>query len=654
MAAQPRESKSQARMKWLRKVLVVPDITETELRARVGKMKFAPTCRQINNLIHAYPGTTREPRLLFELLAPKADKADVRANHMLVVKMLTKKYGQTCGEAHWVFRDADPEETIEAYALRHFGIDASPPATPVAPTPEREVPPSLKPSVQSEPASLALPEPPASDPKVEAPSAFDVPPPAPTPTVSAVAPSAEALPTSVDENAKLLARVAVLEAELEATKMCKTAEPASLAPAVRKIEMSRVVSATPSPKAVEVPAAEPAPPAATSDADAHKEAIGADTTSLTPREDTEPCAQPRGAALGDMSAAVDAVDEQAADAVDDQTEGLAMTDNQPSTGVVPALENGVEESKEDPLQCDNCYEEIDAFAAKSLLCCPEVAFCDDCTKEFVENSSCGKCFREGISTVDIIGYGLNLEPFALIQRAMRGTLGRKLAKRVEREAVAAIHLERVWRGARARRGGVEQQRVRVAPATPISEASPSAKLPSPPKFTPNEPVEKTCRVVALGPRDSERPETPTHASPKKEDSPDEPRKLDLEAETRKEHLREVREGNVLVDLKKTGETSMKLVETEDQPVESPVTALQSGTLAGDAAKAAFEARFSEDGRSPIAELFSSPEPVTSPQAPRRFDGDRTEIDIRKRYLSIRLPRQLDIVFNIFDYEHFSS
>ena len=60
---------------------------------------------------------------------------------------------------------------------------------------------------------------------------------------------------------------------------------------------------------------------------------------------------------------------------------------------------------------------------------------------------------------------------------------------------------------------------------------------------------------------------------------------------------------------------MKMVETKDQPVEPPVTALQSGTLAGDAAKAAFEKRFSDDGSSPIAEAFSSPEPVTSPKAP---------------------------------------
>ena len=433
MAAQPVESKSQKRTKWLRKVLVVPDITEGELRARAKKIKFAPTCRQIAYLIHAYPGTTREPRLVFELLAPKADKADVRANHMVVVNKLTKKFGETCGEAHWVFRDVDPEETIEAYALRHFDIDASPPATPVAPTPEREVPPSLKPSAQSapgaapparivevdesqppadatpvaelvpaggvRPSSLALPEPPASDPKVEAPSAFDVPPPAPTPTVSAAAPSAEAPPTSVDENAELRARVAILEAELEATKMCKTAEPASLAPVARMVEVPRVVSATTSPTAVEVPAAEPASPAPTLDADAHKEAIGADTTSLTPREDIEPFA----AALGDVSAAADAVDEQAAEAVVDQTEGLAMSDNQPSTGVVLASEDGVkgvEESKEEPKapttpvacalakQCIVCSTDVRIDVTYHFPCCVEkgedldgIYYCDVCVQE---------------------------------------------------------------------------------------------------------------------------------------------------------------------------------------------------------------------------------------------------------------------------------
>ena len=602
MAAQPVESKSQKRMKWLRKMLVVPGIKENELCARAGKIKFAPTCRQIAYLIHAYPGTTREPRLVFELLAPKADKADVRANRMLVVNKLTKKFGETCGEAYWVFRDADPEETIEAYALRHFGIDASP-ATPVAPTPEREVPPSLKPSVQSapdaasparivyvdesqppadattevelvpaggvRPSSLALAEPPASDPKVEALSAFDVPPPAPTPTVSAAAPSAEAPPTSVDENAELRARVAALEAGLEATKMCKTAEPASLAPAVSKIEMPRVVSATTSPTAVEVPAAELTPTGATLDADAHKEAIGADTTSLTPREDTQPCTQPRGASLGDVSAAADSVDEQAAEAVVDQTEGLAMSDNQPSTGVVLASEDGVkgvEESKEEPKalttpvacalakKCIVCSTDVRIDMTYHFPCCVEkgedldgIYYCDVCVQEAVENGVCTECLIS-VSSDDV----------------MKGL--------------------------------------------------PSATtLLSPPKFTPNEPVEKTCRVVALGPPDSERPETPAHASPKKEDSPDEPRKLDLEADMQEELRREVREGTV--DLKKTGDGPMKMVETKDQPVEPPVTALQSGTLSGDAAKAAFEKRFSDDGSSPIAEAFSSPEPVTSPKAP---------------------------------------
>ena len=62
-------------MKKLRDLMVVPDIAEAELRARAEKIKFAPTCREIANLIHAYPGTTREPRLVFELLAPKADEA---------------------------------------------------------------------------------------------------------------------------------------------------------------------------------------------------------------------------------------------------------------------------------------------------------------------------------------------------------------------------------------------------------------------------------------------------------------------------------------------------------------------------------------------------------------------------------------------------
>ena len=129
MAAQPRASKSQARMQKLRDLMVVPEIkpeiAEDVLRARAEEIKFAPTCREIANLIHAYPGTTREPRLLFELLAPKADKADVTANHMLVVNKLTRKYGQTCRDAHWLFQDEDPEGTIEAYALRHF--DAPPP-----------------------------------------------------------------------------------------------------------------------------------------------------------------------------------------------------------------------------------------------------------------------------------------------------------------------------------------------------------------------------------------------------------------------------------------------------------------------------------------------------------------------------------------------
>ena len=90
-------------MKKLRDLMVVPDIAEAELRARAEKIKFAPTCAEIAYLIHAYV-TDYEPKLVFELLAPKADKADVTANHMLVVNKLTKKFGETCGEAHWVFR----------------------------------------------------------------------------------------------------------------------------------------------------------------------------------------------------------------------------------------------------------------------------------------------------------------------------------------------------------------------------------------------------------------------------------------------------------------------------------------------------------------------------------------------------------------------
>ena len=107
-----------------------------------------------------------------------------------------------------------------------------------------------------------------------------------------------------------------------------------------------------------------------------------------------------------------------------EPKGQVMSDVQTSTGVVPVPEDpnpdGVEESKDDPFQCENCYEQIGAFAAKSFLCCPEVAFCGDCTQEFVENGSCGKCFLDGISDTYIIGYGQNLEPFALIQRASRG------------------------------------------------------------------------------------------------------------------------------------------------------------------------------------------------------------------------------------------
>ena len=145
-------------MKKLRDLMVVPDIAEAELRARAEKIKFAPTCREIANLIHAYPGTTREPRLVFELLAPKADEADVKANHDIVVNNLSRKYGQTCGETYWVFRDADPEETIEAYALRHFGIDASPPPPPIGDAPVA----APDPEVRVSPSPLAPPAPPAT------------------------------------------------------------------------------------------------------------------------------------------------------------------------------------------------------------------------------------------------------------------------------------------------------------------------------------------------------------------------------------------------------------------------------------------------------------------------------------------------------------
>jgi len=150
----------------------------------------------------------------------------------------------------------------------------------------------------------------------------------------------------------------------------------------RRDSFEGVVSAEPIPALVEAeptaPAPAPAEPvaeplAAPTPADPSNAPTAAEPAAELVSPLPEPVTEPPASHTPDV--VPQAPTREAVAEVAVEPKGQVMSDVQPSTGVVPVPEDpnpdGVEESKEDHFQCENCYEQIGAFAAKSFLCCPE-------------------------------------------------------------------------------------------------------------------------------------------------------------------------------------------------------------------------------------------------------------------------------------------
>ena len=422
-----------------------------ELRERAMKFKKPLTSQQLVALLKVYPGScTWQAKFLFEHFAPKlSDKQ--KTYKKLVQKLRPMIY----------YYDLD--EPYEAWVVRILDVDTSQSSVDVTPVPKvKPVKPVPPPEEEVPPSPLAV-APAAANPGDDASAlalahhlyhrASLLVGPAVAASLAQYAATPAPAPTALQYNPYNLQYNPVVDSDNVSALAL-----AHYARRKRRDSFEGVVSAEPIPALVEAEPTEPAPApaepvaeplAAPTPADPSNAPTAAEPAAELVSPLPEPVTEPPASHTPDM--VPQAPTREAVAEVAVEPKGQVMSDVQPSTGVVPVPEDlnpdGVEESKEDHFQCENCYEQIGAFAAKSFLCCPEVVFCGGCTVEFVENGSCGKCFLDGISDTYIIGYGQNLEPFALIQRASRGMLGRKLAKRVRLEAVAAIHLERVCRGA---------------------------------------------------------------------------------------------------------------------------------------------------------------------------------------------------------------
>jgi hypothetical protein len=342
-----------------------------ELRERAMKFKKPLTSQQLVALLHVYPGScTWQAKFLFEHFAPKlSDKQKTYKKLVQKLKPMIYRY--------------DLDEPYEAWVVRILDVDTSqssgdvtpvPKVKPVksVPPPEEEVPPSplaVAPAAANpgdDASALALAQyagqrdrrraslmaAPAARP-VEAPVAA-APEPAPNPIVEGDDASALALAQYVRRKRRDLFEGVVSADPIPALVEAEPTAPA-LAPAEPVAEpLAAPTPAEPSnaPTAAE-PAAEPVPPL------------------------PEPVTEPPASHAPDMvpqAPTREAVAEVAA-----EPKGQVMSDVQTSTGVVPAHVDGVEESKDDPLQCENCYEQIDACAAKSFLCWGSLSAAASCS-----------------------------------------------------------------------------------------------------------------------------------------------------------------------------------------------------------------------------------------------------------------------------------